>query len=347
MSKKPESDSTAGELQPDDSIDGGIDVDQIVKIISPEKLKSDDDLRQTMMIEASGGKRDPPKPADPSASERGKIANPGNPGKPQTMRSEEESIERLANKIDEVYQSLDELSKGIVQVTSELKNRIGLLTAEMDKLTAGLRDAAQAVEQARSGVSTAIPSTQTGQRQEREPPYTPPSTQPPAYGYQPTSPSQQQYSSRPPAQQPSQQSYYQQPPSQQPPPQGYYQQPPPQQGYYSQQPPQQGFFQQQQAPPPPPGTSPEEAVVKGAESLRGTVFDDVVSAMNQVASIVFSRLLDAREKILRMDPSFPVQEFEPVLSELRANPRMKLSQVDKRKLIDRMLFWASRLPRLP
>jgi hypothetical protein len=81
--------------------------------------------------------------------------------------------------------------------------------------------------------------------------------------------------------------------------------------------------------------------------LRGTVFDDVVSALNQVASIVFSRLLDAREKVLRIDPSFPVQEFEPVLSELRANPRMKLSQVDKRKLIDRMLYWASRLPRAP
>jgi len=54
-----------------------------------------------------------------------------------------------------------------------------------------------------------------------------------------------------------------------------------------------------------------------------------------------------REKILRLDSQFPIQEFEPVLSELRANPRMKLSHVDKRKVVDRMVNWASRLPRPP
>lgn len=81
--------------------------------------------------------------------------------------------------------------------------------------------------------------------------------------------------------------------------------------------------------------------------LRGTVFSDVISSLDQVASIIFSRLLDAREKILRMEPQFPLQEFEPVLSELRANPRMKLSNVDKRKLIDKMVNWSNRLPRPP
>jgi hypothetical protein len=271
-----------------------------------------------MVIGASGGKKEPARTTGPPTSE-----------KPKTVKAEEESIEKLAGKIDEVYQNLDDLSKGIIQVNTDLKGKIGLLTAEMDRLVASLRDATHAVEHASSNIPSAISSPQATTPAQQPPQQQ--SYQPPAYGYQ---------STRPP-----QQSYYQQS-QQQPPQQGYYQQPPQQQGYYSQSP-QQGFFQQQQPPPPPPGASPEEAVTKGAESLKGTVFDDVISAMNQVASIVFSRLLDAREKILRIDPSFPVQEFEPVLSELRANPRMKLSQVDKRKLIDRMLFWASRLPRPP
>lgn len=319
MSKKSEVEQGDKELPPreslDDDIDADINVDEIVRIISPEKIKSDNSLMHAMVAGASGGRKEPARTTGPPTSER-----------PKTAKAEEESIERLASKIDEVYQNLDDLSKGIVQVNTDLKGKIGLLTAEMDRLVASLKDATHAVEHASSNIPSAISSPQAGQRQEREAYTTPPaqqppqqqSYQPPAYGYQSTPPPQQ----------------------------SYYQQPPQQQGYYSQSP-QRGFFQQQQPPPPPPGASPEEAVTKGAESLRGTVFDDVVSAMNQVASIVFSRLLDAREKILRIDPSFPVQEFEPVLSELRANPRMKLSQVDKRKLIDRMLFWVSRLPRPP
>ncbi|WXG44738.1 MAG: hypothetical protein WED04_12025 [Promethearchaeati archaeon SRVP18_Atabeyarchaeia-1] len=306
-----------------------IDIEHIVNIIAPEGDKDEDELRTAMKKEAgaAGEKNLPKKEAIGAEKREGtKTAAPADsdpPPKP-VAKTEEESIERLVRKIDEVYQNLDDLSKGIVQVNKEFRGKMEALTAEMSDLSASFKDASQAMDHAKG----AFPTSQAGQKPEQpgfaQPPpqqqAPPPSYQPPSYGYQ----------------------------SPPPPQQGYFQQQPPQQGYYSQQPPSQaGFFQQQQPPPPPPGASPEEAVTKGAESLRGTIFDDVISAFNQVASIVFSRLLDAREKILRIDPTFPVQDFEPVLSELRANPRMKLSQVDKRKLVERMLFWSSRLPRPP
>nr|MDO8135612.1 hypothetical protein [Candidatus Njordarchaeum guaymaensis] len=250
------------------------------------------------------------------------------PVKKQAAPKEEEPLERLVKKVDEVYGFLDDLSKSLVQLNKELKDRVDLITTEMDRFAANLRDASEILERVRSEAQGTPPSMQAGAGGEREPTLT-------------TAQRQQQ---PPPSQQP--QSY---PP---PPQQGYqppsyaYQSPPPQQPqYYTSRPP----YPPQPPPLPPqsPGFSPEEAVARGIEMLKGTVFADVTASMDQVASIIFSRLLDVREKILRLDPQFPIQEFEPVLSELRANPRMKLSHVDKRKLIDRMVNWANRLPRPP
>nr|MDO8100796.1 hypothetical protein [Candidatus Njordarchaeota archaeon] len=234
-------------------------------------------------------------------------------------KEEEEPLERLVKKVDEVYGFLDELSKGLVQLNKDLKDKVDFIRTETDRFTANLRDASGILERVRSEVQGTPPPTQVGIGGEREPTFA-------------TQPRQQQPS-------PSQ-------PSQSYPPSYAYQPPPPQQPqYYTSRPP----YQQQQPPPPPPsfGVSPEEAVARGIEMLKGTVFADVTTSLDQVASIIFSRLLDVREKILRLDPQFPIQEFEPVLSELRANPRMKLSHVDKRKVVDRMVNWASRLPRPP
>jgi hypothetical protein len=238
--------------------------------------------------------------------------------KSSTKKEEEEPLERLMKKVDEVYGFLDELSRGITQLNKDLKDKVGFITTEMDRFTGNLRDASWILERVRSEVQGTPPPAQPSVMGEREPAFAAPRQQPP-----PAPP----------------QSYP-------PPPQQSYQAPPPQQPqYYSQRP----VYPPQAPPPPSPtaGLSPEEAVARGVEMLKGTVFADVTASLDQVASIIFSRLLDAREKISRMDPQFPMQEFEPVLSELRANPRMKLSHVDKRKLVDRMVYWANRLPRPP
>jgi hypothetical protein len=358
----------------DESKDEDINIEEIVKIISPEELgesKKQSEIAKPSATKISEKKQEvkPPKvaasekkvaPAPPTP----RIAVPSTPRipTPQIAKASEnkgpirieslkppqgikaptgkegEALDRLPSRADEVYGQLDQLSRSIAQLTQVLQNRIKSISDEMDKLESNLKDASLMIEQARESVQIRVPSFQAPAAapppRQQQPPPPPPSYQPPP---------QQSYQQPPPPQ------YYQPPPYgyQQQPPQQYSGGPPPQQGYYQPPPQQPGFFQPPPPTPPAPGVSPEDAVTRGAESLRGTVFDDVVSALNQVASIVFSRLLDAREKILRIDPSFPVQEMDPTLSELRANPRMKLSQVDKRKIIERMLYWASRLPRSP
>jgi hypothetical protein len=348
MSKKSNTDRVQDEPKDED-----INIEEIVRIIAPEGV-------------GISKKQEIPKPDVPRTSEKKEVANqPGtnkserkfepNPRMPNTaegtdppkvdppklpqtdkavIEKKEESLERFSDKVDEAYANLDALSKSIAQLNEDIEKRTKSIVNEMDKLATNLKDASLLIEQAKDNLQANLPGFQVTTRPEHEPSYgAPPRQQQP--------PPQQSY-------QPPQQSYQQYPPQQNyPAPQYGYQQPPPQQGYYPPPPAQQGFFQQPPPTPPPPGVSPEEAVTRGTESLRGTVFDDVVSALNQVASIVFSRLLDAREKILRIDPSFPVQEMDPTLSELRANPRMKLSQVDKRKIVERLLNWASRLPRPP
>jgi hypothetical protein len=351
---------------PEELKDEDINIEEIVKIISPEEVgevKKEKPKTQPTVTPTAPAEKKVVKPAEartvvtkgapaPSTPRTAAPApqmprttekkdpvrtvplKPPDPSK-SVIGKEEEALDRFVNKIDEVYGHLDQLSKSVVQLNEDLEGRTKSIAEAMDRLAADLKDASLVIQQARDNVQISLSAHQAATRQDREPSYaTPPrqQQQPPQQSYQP--PPSQSY------QQPQQQSY--------PPPQYGYQQPPPQQGYYQPQPPQQqGFFQQPPPTPPPPGVSPEDAVTRGSESLRGTVFDDVVSALSQVASIVFSRLLDAREKILRIDPSFPVQEMDPTLSELRANPRMKLSQVDKRKIVERMLYWASRLPRPP
>jgi hypothetical protein len=354
--------------------DEDIDIEEIVKIISPEEIgesKKQSEIAKPAATKTPEKKAEA-KPAKLDASEKKVASAPPMPRTPipqrvknpppQMVKSSErsepirieslkppqspkaptgregEALDKSPIRIDQVSGQLDQLLRSIAQLNQVLMSRIKSISDEMDKLESNLKDASLIIEQARDSVQIHVPSLQaSGQPppRQQQPPPPPPSYQPPQ---------QQSYQQPPP---PSQ--YYQPPPYgyQQQPPQQYSGGPPPQQGYYQPPPQQQGFFQPPPPTPPVPGASPEDAVTRGAESLRGTVFDDVVSALNQVASIVFSRLLDAREKILRIDPSFPVQEMDPTLSELRANPRMKLSQVDKRKIIERMLYWASRLPRPP
>jgi hypothetical protein len=359
MSKKSDKEK---DKNPDELKDEDINIEEIVKIIAPEDVSTTKkkeipkpiptktvEKRDAIPVETRTAERkEAPTPQIPRTVEK-KVALKTDPPKPSeasktVIGKEEEALDRFVSKVDEVYGHLDQLSKSVVQLNQDLEGRSRSIVDAMDRLVADLKDASLVIEQARDNVQANLPSSQTTTRQEREPSYatSPRQQQPPQQSYQP--PSAQSY------QQPPQQSYpppqygYQQPPPQYSPGP---QQPPPQQGYYQPPQQQQGFFQQPPPTPPPPGVSPEDAVTRGSESLRGTVFDDVVAALGQVASIVFSRLLDAREKILRIDPSFPVQEMDPTLSELRANPRMKLSQVDKRKIVERMLYWASRLPRPP
>jgi hypothetical protein len=349
MSKKSDVDKVNNEPKDED-----INIEEIMRIIAPEEIgtsKKEKEIPKPKVPKTSETKEVTKQP-DANKPDRKFELNPGMPNTPerkeppkvdppklpQTSKAvigkEEDSLERFAGKVDEAYANLDALSKSIAQLNKDLENRTRSIVNEMDRLATNLKDASFLMERAKDNLQANVPGFQGTTRPEREPSYGAPPRQqpPPQQSYQP----------------PSQQSYQQYPPQQNyPPPQYGYQQPPQQEGYYQSPPPQQGFFQQPPPAPPPPGVSPEEAVTRGTESLRGTVFDDVVSALNQVASIVFSRLLDAREKILRIDPSFPVQEMDPTLSELRANPRMKLSQVDKRKIVERLLSWASRLPRPP
>jgi hypothetical protein len=355
MSGNNDKDRTQDEQKDDD-----INIDEMVKIIAPEDLGTAKG-GQTVKPSAikTPEKKEAVKPAQAATPPRNVVPPPQIPRSPVnkdpvraesvkppqgvkvTPGKEDESLNKLGTKVEEVYGHLDQLSRSIAQLNQDLQNRTMIISNEMDKLASNLKDASLIIEQAKDSIQARLPSSQPMAGPGREPSYgTPPRQQPPPQQtYQPPPPS---YQPPPPQNYPPPQYGYQQQP-----PQQYQQGPPPQQGYYQSPPQQQGFFQQPPQAPPPPGVSPEDAVTRGAESLRGTVFDDVVAALGQVASIVFSRLLDAREKILRIDPSFPVQEMDPTLSELRANPRMKLSQVDKRKIVERMLYWASRLPRPP
>jgi hypothetical protein len=341
--------------------DDDINIDEIVKIIAPEDLGTAKKGGQTVKPSEikTSEKKEAVKPAQAATPPRNVVPPtqiPRGPVNKDPVRAEsvkppqglkvppgkeDEGLNKLGTKVEEVYGHLDQLSRSIAQLNQDLQNRTMIISNEMDKLASNLKDASLIIEQAKDSIQARLPSSQPAAGAGREPSYGTLSRQqpPPQQTYQPPP---QSYQPPPPQNYPPPQYGYQQQP-----PQQYQQGPPPQQGYYQSPPQQQGFFQQPPQAPPPPGVSPEDAVTRGAESLRGTVFDDVVSALGQVASIVFSRLLDAREKILRIDPSFPVQEMDPTLSELRANPRMKLSQVDKRKIVERMLYWASRLPRPP
>jgi hypothetical protein len=331
----------SGEREEDDLQLFGNEIREALKNLGP-----DGEEFRTPSTEMNFSKKEEKKPArievvkldDKSAKKEAVKEDRAGPNKEEVetqqvsaMKGEEEPLDKLVKKVDEVYGTLDELSRSMTQLNKDLRKQIELISPEMEKFIANLKEASGILERVKGEAQGAPPSTQLGKTSERAPTF--------------AAPRQQQPPPLPQSYQPPPQQGYQPPPQQAYQPSSYgYQSPSPQQPqYYSQQP----YAQQPPPPPTSPGLSPEEAVARGVEMLRGTVFSDVISSLDQVASIIFSRLLDAREKILRMEPQFPLQEFEPVLSELRANPRMKLSNVDKRKLVDKMVNWSNRLPRPP